>query len=52
MNPDDTSSELDEMKKRWKKKFWPENAIFEEIHPGNRIFVGTGCGEPQHSSEP
>lgn len=46
--PDDKSSELDEMKKRWKKKFWPENAIFEEIHPGDRIFVGTGCGEPQH----
>ena len=48
MSPDDKSSELDEMKKRWKKKFWPENAIFEEIHPGDRIFVGTGCGEPQH----
>ncbi|KUK43240.1 MAG: Acetyl-CoA hydrolase/transferase [Methanothrix harundinacea] len=46
--PDDTGSELDEMKKRWKKKFWPENAIFEGIHPGDRIFVGTGCGEPQH----
>jgi len=36
------------MKKRWPKKFWPENAIFEQIHPGDRIFVGTGCGEPQH----
>jgi acyl-CoA hydrolase/RimJ/RimL family protein N-acetyltransferase len=48
LNPDDTSSEFDEMKKRWKKKFWPENAIFEQIHQGDRIFVGTGCGEPQH----
>jgi hypothetical protein len=46
--PDDKSSELDEMKKRWPKKFWPEIAIFGEIHPGDRIFVGTGCGEPQH----
>jgi len=48
LNPDDNSSELDEMKKRWKKKFWPEIAIFDQIHPGDRIFVGTGCGEPQH----
>jgi acyl-CoA hydrolase/RimJ/RimL family protein N-acetyltransferase len=46
--PDDKSSEFDEMKKRWPKKFWPENAIFGEIHPGDRIFVGTGCGEPQY----
>jgi len=50
LNPDDKSSQLDEMKKRWKKKkkFWPEIAIFDRIHPGDRIFVGTGCGEPQH----
>ena len=46
--PDDNSSELEAMKKRWPKKFWPETAIFERIHPGDRIFVGTGCGEPQH----
>ena len=25
-----------------------ERFIFEEIRPGNRIFVGTGCGEPQY----
>ena len=46
--PDDNRSELEAMKKRWPKKFWPETAIFERIHPGDRIFVGTGCGEPQH----
>ena len=46
--PDDKSSDLEAMKTRWKKKFWPENAIFEKIHPGDRIFVGTGCGEPQY----
>ena len=46
--PDDNRSELEAMKKRWPKKFWPETAIFEKIHPGDRIFVGTGCGEPQH----
>lgn len=46
--PDDKSSDLEAMKKRWPKKFWPEIAIFQQIHPGDRIFVGTGCGEPQH----
>jgi len=46
--PDDKSSDLEAMKKRWPKKFWPEIAIFRQIHPGDRIFVGTGCGEPQH----
>lgn len=46
--PDDNSSDLEAMKKRWPEKFWPETAIFERIHPGDRIFVGTGCGEPQH----
>jgi acyl-CoA hydrolase/RimJ/RimL family protein N-acetyltransferase len=28
-------------------KFAAENIIFSHIHPGNRIFIGTGCGEPQ-----
>ena len=46
--PDDKCSDLEAMKKRWPEKFWPETAIFERIHPGDRIFVGTGCGEPQH----
>ncbi len=48
LDPEDKSSEFMELKKRWPKKFWPEIAIFERIHPGDRIFVGTGCGEPQH----
>ena len=48
LDPQDKSSEFMELKKRWPKKFWPETAIFERIHPGDRIFVGTGCGEPQH----
>ncbi|OGW26866.1 MAG: acetyl-CoA hydrolase [Nitrospirae bacterium GWC2_57_13] len=29
-------------------KFASEQAIFSNIHPGNRIFIGTGCGEPQY----
>ncbi|MDA8214109.1 MAG: GNAT family N-acetyltransferase, partial [Nitrospiraceae bacterium] len=30
------------------EKFATEDKIFDNIHPGDRIFIGTGCGEPQH----
>ncbi|KUK44346.1 MAG: Acetyl-CoA hydrolase/transferase [Methanothrix harundinacea] len=50
--PDDNCSDLKAMKKRWKKNFWPENAIFEKIHPGDRIFVGTGPSSPSTWREP
>jgi len=37
------------IKEKWPGKFRDkERFIFQEIRPGNRIFVGTGCGEPQH----
>ena len=37
------------IKEKWQSKFKDqERLIFQEIRPGNRIFVGTGCGEPQH----
>ncbi len=38
---------LQEMKKNYSEKFAPEEHIFSHIHPGDRIFIGTGCGEPQ-----
>lgn len=38
----------DEVRKTWPKKFKAERFIFEEINPGDRIFIGTGCAEPQH----
>jgi acyl-CoA hydrolase/GNAT superfamily N-acetyltransferase len=38
---------LDAMKRVYPEKFVPEERIFGGIHPGDRIFVGTGCGEPQ-----
>ena len=31
----------------WPEKFAPLASIFRNIHPGDRIFIGTGCGEPQ-----
>ncbi len=37
-----------EIKKRWPDKFASEEKIFDHIHPGNRIFIGTACGEPQY----
>ncbi len=30
------------------EKFVSTRRIFSHIHPGDRIFIGTGCGEPQH----
>ncbi|MCL4536795.1 MAG: GNAT family N-acetyltransferase [Nitrospirae bacterium] len=39
---------LAELKKIYPEKFATEDKIFDNIHPGDRIFIGTGCGEPQH----
>jgi acyl-CoA hydrolase/GNAT superfamily N-acetyltransferase len=35
------------IKALYPEKFPTEERIFSTIHPGNRIFIGTGCGEPQ-----
>ncbi|MCX6000661.1 MAG: GNAT family N-acetyltransferase [Chloroflexi bacterium] len=42
------STWLDEIRRTHPSKFAPEDEIFRHIHPGNRIFVGTACGEPQY----
>ncbi len=39
---------IEELKARYPEKFPTEERIFSAIHPGNRIFIGTGCGEPQY----
>jgi acyl-CoA hydrolase/RimJ/RimL family protein N-acetyltransferase len=39
---------LDNLKSSYPEKFAPEERIFSNIHRGDRIFIGTGCGEPQH----
>jgi len=41
-------TELDEIKKKYPDKFVSEDMIFSHIHPGDRIFIGTACGEPQY----
>ena len=37
---------------KWKEiypdKFISEDRVFHNIHRGNRIFIGTACGEPQY----
>jgi len=38
-----------QIRRRWPEKFRDqERFIFQSIRPGDRIFVGTGCGEPQY----
>ncbi|MCL4457526.1 MAG: GNAT family N-acetyltransferase [Nitrospirae bacterium] len=39
---------LERLKKTYPDKFAHEDRIFGNIHPGDRIFIGTGCGEPQY----
>ncbi|MEW5746259.1 MAG: GNAT family N-acetyltransferase [Nitrospirota bacterium] len=38
---------LEEAQRQYPEKFASLEAVFSSIHPGDRIFVGTGCGEPQ-----
>ncbi len=40
--------EIEKWKEAYPEKFLPEDQIFSHIHRGDRIFLGTGCGEPQH----
>ncbi len=39
---------MDGTRQRYPDKFLPEGKIFDRIQKGGRLFVGTGCGEPQH----
>ncbi|HOT45761.1 MAG TPA: GNAT family N-acetyltransferase [Spirochaetota bacterium] len=39
---------VEEWKKKYPKKFAPEEDIFSRIQRGDRIFISTGCGEPQY----
>ncbi len=44
----DSISYLDDLKNAYPEKFLTPERIFSNIHPGHRIFIGTGCGEPQY----
>jgi len=45
---DSRSKSPDEIKAMYPGKVASENEIFGNIHRGDRIFIGTGCGEPQY----
>ncbi len=43
---------LEELKGRYPKKFITNvERIFDNIHGGNKIFIGTGCGKPSYLVE-
>jgi len=48
MDPAKTNRKIEEIKKAYPEKFAPEHQVFSHINPGNRIFIGTACGEPQY----
>lgn len=39
---------LEDFRKVYPERFVPEEQVFGHIHAGDRIFIGTGCGEPQY----
>lgn len=41
-------SVMRKMMKTYPEKFIPEDQIFSQIQAGDRIFIGTACGEPQY----
>ncbi len=43
-----STNALEEIHLTYPEKFVPEDAIFDNIHRGDRIFIGTACGEPQY----
>lgn len=45
---EEKSGILDGMKKKYPEKFTPVEKAFSRINRGDRIFIGSGCGEPQY----
>jgi acyl-CoA hydrolase/GNAT superfamily N-acetyltransferase len=43
-----TDEHLEMLRLRYPDKFAPEEQVFRSIHRGDRIFISTGCGEPQY----
>ncbi len=39
---------LEDLRSSYPEKFVTEKEAFQRLRAGDRIFVGTGCGEPQH----
>ncbi len=41
-------AQLETTRESYPEKYLPEDEIFSHIHAGDRIFIGTACGEPQY----
>ncbi|MGI6307568.1 MAG: GNAT family N-acetyltransferase [Dethiobacteria bacterium] len=48
INAGGKKDKLEEIRVQYPQKFVPEKDIFKNIHAGDRIFIGSGCGEPQY----
>ncbi|MEI6126668.1 MAG: acetyl-CoA hydrolase/transferase C-terminal domain-containing protein, partial [Pseudomonadota bacterium] len=48
MDSDNEKNRIEELKAAYPQKFVSEDRLFSNIHRGDRIFIGTACGEPQH----
>jgi len=48
MGTEEKRTILEEMREKYPEKFVPEEKVFGQINRGDRIFIGTGCGEPQY----
>ncbi len=44
----DKNEILEHWRRRYPEKFSDENRIFSNIRRGDKIFIGTACGEPQY----
>jgi acyl-CoA hydrolase/GNAT superfamily N-acetyltransferase len=42
------AGDLDRFRQQYPDKFLEEHEVFAHIRRGDRIFLGTACGEPQH----
>jgi acyl-CoA hydrolase/GNAT superfamily N-acetyltransferase len=42
------ASTIEQLRKTYPRKFASGKHIFSRIQPGDRIFIGTACGEPQY----
>ena len=51
MEAEESKRRLEEAKERYPEKFLPEERVFQHIRRGDRIFIGTGCGEPRRLVE-
>ncbi len=48
MSTDDKRNKIYNLRNLYPEKFADEKTIFGHIHRGNKILIGTACGEPRY----